>query len=693
MADSAATRPPPSARRVHAAFAYVADRRGAAIVTVVLLAATLAGSLAVRSVIRDQEKRLLVERASEIATLISSASSTTHSMLDNVGEDALAEGPTGTRFIAAAAAATALGGSVGVAQLRGGTYQVIASRGLAGGAASVPSPPLIAEALAATDFVSALTQDSSGRRVTTVLRIPASVPTIAYTVTALIPNHPAPTTSSSPYRELDVAIYASSRPDPRLLLLVSGANPAGTNPTSAKVFAYGSNSWILVAAARQPLVGGFAASFPWLVLGGGLLATALAAMMMNLLSRRRTYAMRLVEERTRTLRVAQEAAEAANRAKSEFISRMSHELRTPLNAILGFGQVLQLYEDLTEQQHAAVKHITTGGRHLLDLINEILDISQVESGRLTLSPEPVEVGDLIEEVAQLLAPVAADSSVQLVKSEAGQLERRFVFADHQRLKQVMLNVVGNAIKYNRPGGLVSIHCEEQTAGQLRIMVTDTGLGIAPSQMPLLFTPFERLGAERTNVEGTGMGLSLSRNLVEAMSGTMGCDSEVGSGSTFWVELPIVEGQVDRYHRLDKTKREPEPPAVPTLLHVEDNLSNVELVERVLTNRPGIRLLAAMQGSVGLQLAREHRPSLILLDLNLPDVSGERILASLREDPRTARIPVAIVSADATQRQVQRLLSSGARWYLTKPIDVEELLRIIDSTCTPQAPAPTAGVNT
>jgi CheY-like chemotaxis protein len=253
-----------------------------------------------------------------------------------------------------------------------------------------------------------------------------------------------------------------------------------------------------------------------------------------------------------------------------------------------------------------------------------------------------------------------------------------VFADRQRLKQVLLNLVGNAIKYNRSRGSVTVDCIGTDEGMLRIVVADTGPGIAPAQLSLLFTPFERLGAERTGIEGSGIGLALAKRLTEAMGGTIGVESVIGEGSTFWVEFPMAEDPVDRYRRLDGGAAEEPRHASNTVLLIEDNLSNVKLMQEVLEHRyPMLELQPIMQGMVGVELAREHRPLLILLDLNLPDVPGERVLTELRDDPRTARIPVVVVSADATQRQVRRLMSSGASAYLTKPIDVTELMRHID----------------
>jgi signal transduction histidine kinase/AmiR/NasT family two-component response regulator len=405
-----------------------------------------------------------------------------------------------------------------------------------------------------------------------------------------------------------------------------------------------------------------------------LLAIALGYLA-EVLIRRRAYALRLVEERTRSLQEARVAAEKANRAKSEFLSRMSHELRTPLNAVLGFGQLLEM-DGLTPDQAENVSQITKGGAHLLDLINEILDISQIESGHMSMSPEAVLVGDVVGAAVALLRPLADEQSVHLIGGTDHGCGH-FIFADRQRLKQILLNLIGNGIKYNRQGGSVSISCFQPVRGTLRIQVTDTGPGIAADQFHLLFAPFERLGAEQTSVPGTGVGLALSRGLAEAMGGKLDVESTPGRGSTFWVEFPIVESPVKIYEEATQRQLRAEEGGPLTVLHVEDNLANVELVERVLAQRPEITVVPAMQGRMGVDLARRHHPVLILLDLNLVDLPGAEVLQILRDDPATADIPVAIVSADAMPRQVQRLLSSGAVAYLTKPIDIHRLLEIVD----------------
>jgi PAS domain S-box-containing protein len=379
------------------------------------------------------------------------------------------------------------------------------------------------------------------------------------------------------------------------------------------------------------------------------------------------------------VRLAKEEAERANRAKSEFLSRMSHELRTPLNAILGFAQLLEM-ESSSPGQRESIEHILKGGRHLLDLINEVLDIARIEEGRLAISLEPVSVNEVVQESLDLVAPLAATQDVRLAGGAAG-LPNRFVLADRQRLKQVLLNLLSNAVKYNRKGGLVSLSFEETPEGRLRIKVHDTGPGIAPEKLERVFTPFERLGAEQTGIEGTGLGLAFSKRLSEVMGGTLGLESAVGRGSTFWIELPQTDNPVDQVAQVGAP-----PPAVAdpdasrnarVVLYIEDNLPNLDLIRRLIAHRPEVRVLPAMQGRLGLDLAREHQPALILLDLHLPDITGHEVLHRLRADPETRHIPVVVISADATPGQVDRLLAAGAQAYLTKPLDVKILLAVLE----------------
>jgi PAS domain S-box-containing protein len=412
--------------------------------------------------------------------------------------------------------------------------------------------------------------------------------------------------------------------------------------------------------------------------------------------------LRDVTERRQTeeaLRAARETAEAANRAKSEFLSRMSHELRTPLNAILGFGQLLEL-EELAPENRESVEHILKGGRHLLDLINEVLDLSGIEAGRLRLSAEPVDVNDVAREVLDLLRPLALRRHIRVSAPDvsdlpdvSGGLAGWHVLADRQRLKQVLLNMLSNAIKYNVAGGTIVLTAEEAAPGRLRVSVTDTGLGIAAGRMERLFTPFDRLGAEQTDTEGTGLGLALSKRLAEAMGGSMGAESRIGEGSTFWIELPLAEGQVERWERLEGDAPAPVTPTPAertfTLLYVEDNLANLALVKRILARRPDITVVSAMQGELALELAAVHQPDLILLDLHLPGIPGDEVLRRLRQGAATRAIPVIVVSADATTGQPARLVGAGAQAYLTKPLDVRHFMRAVEDALGAEGVEPVA----
>jgi PAS domain S-box-containing protein len=380
-----------------------------------------------------------------------------------------------------------------------------------------------------------------------------------------------------------------------------------------------------------------------------------------------------------SMSIARREAERANRAKSDFLSRMSHDLRTPLNAVLGFAQLLDM-DNLSADQRESVTQILEAGRHLLDLMNEVLDISRIESGNLSLSPEPVAVAEIIEQVVRLMRPLGAVQHIE-VAALSTVAQGCYVRADRQRLTQILLNLMSNAIKYNRAGGRVTVSCEEAGDGRVRINVADTGAGIRPEKLALLFTPFERLGADQTGIEGTGLGLALSRGLAEAMGGKLGVSSEVDRGSTFWVELvsvaPNPEGEPQVAPASAPVPRSVESVAG-TILYIEDNVSNVRLVERLLKQRrPHITLLHASDGTIGMAMALERKPDLIFLDLHLPDTPGEEVLRRLWEDTRTRAIPVAILSADATLSQSRRLIATGAKAYLTKPLDVSRMLALID----------------
>ena len=387
---------------------------------------------------------------------------------------------------------------------------------------------------------------------------------------------------------------------------------------------------------------------------------------------------RYAEEQSELARSEQQArtrAEDANHAKSEFLSRVSHELRTPLNAILGFGQLLEM-SDVDEQQRRNLGHVRRGGEHLLDLINDLIDLSKIDSGERHMSLEPIEIGVIIAQTTDLVSPIATARGITVTVHQAD--PRIWAHADLQHLKQVLLNVLSNAIKYNHDQGHVDVRVERAPSGRIQVAIQDDGSGIAPELMERLFTPFDRLGAERTTVEGSGLGLALTKGFVEAMGGAIRIDSEPSLGTTCTIELDEAAATL----RPNRPSADREPSHDPvsrrlTILCIEDNPANLELVEQIFSRRPQITLLTAVQGTIGVQLAREHRPDLILLDLHLPDISGEKVLERIREDPGTNHIPVVVLSADATSGQVERLLASGVHSYLTKPVDVTELLRVVD----------------
>ena len=654
-----------------------------ALVFFVVAAISVATFFALRGVVHNQEKRLLDERATEVAAFLKASTTQTTSTLQDAGSAVATEGKNSKLFPQLATPLTQTGGTVGVAQQVGGQWVVQTVVGDAVGAGQPVTNELANMISRATSVKGLVFNFVPGPKINLIVEgmaiQPATRPTVVFLQQAIPPATPIPVQSDSPYRELNAVLYASQTADPKKIVLIYGGLPSASALMSKQLISIGGDSVLVVISPHSSLVGASAEAVPWIVLAGGILLAVLLAVLVEVLTRRRAYALNLVEQRTRAMHQAQLAAEAANQSKSEFLSRMSHELRTPLNAVLGFSQLLEL-DRLTPDQDQAVSQITRGGRHLLDLINEILDISQIETGKLTLSPEAVNVREVVAESVDLVRPLANERGVHLLGGELGACDEH-VFADRQRIKQILLNLLGNGIKYNRDGGTVSISCSQPAAGRLRIQVTDTGPGIPKEQFGLLFTPFERLGAEQSTIEGTGIGLALSRRLAEVMGGTLDVESTIGRGSTFYVEFPIVEAPLQRVERLDElgahpiiTTNDTERPAI---LHIEDNLSNVKLIERVLAQRPGMNLIPAMQGRLGLELARQHRPVLILLDLNLADVAGEEVLHMLRDDPTTAGIPVAIVSADAMPRQVQRMLAAGATAYLTKPIDVRELLDLVD----------------
>jgi signal transduction histidine kinase/CheY-like chemotaxis protein len=380
--------------------------------------------------------------------------------------------------------------------------------------------------------------------------------------------------------------------------------------------------------------------------------------------------------RSRELQEVNRELRAANAAKNEFLSRMSHELRTPLAAIRGFSELLSI-ADVSEEHRQWATMIVHASKHLNDLVDDVLDLSTIESGHLSVSLEYVPVGALLDEALELTAPLAANHEVA-VKPPTFAPDSNYVLADKQRLKQVVINLIVNAIKYNRAGGEVRIAAAPSASERVRVVVEDTGRGIDPQALPKLFVPFERLDAATTGIDGTGLGLALSRTLIEAMGGDIGVESTPGVGSTFWIELEggepaAVHQAVSEESALMETRVYADERR---LLYVEDTVANVRLFEELLKRRPSVRLIPAMLGRLGLELARDHKPDLILLDLHLPDLGGEEVLASLGADESTRYIPVVVLTADA-KRDRDALLGAGARAYLTKPISVRRLLEVVD----------------
>ena len=391
----------------------------------------------------------------------------------------------------------------------------------------------------------------------------------------------------------------------------------------------------------------------------------------------------LLDSRTMELTAARDVALKATQAKNAFLSSTSHELRTPLNAVLGFTQLLQM-SDLGQEDRDSVERILGAGRHLLLLINELIDIARIESGEFSLSVEPVQVQPLVEETCQLMAPIAAGRSITI-----GQYclhPGLAVRADRLRLRQILVNLVSNAIKYNRQGGAVSITYQADGADRATVAVTDTGPGISTANLERIFVPFERLGAEQSAIEGTGIGLPLARAFAEAMGGHLTASSGDGAGSTFTISLPRVPDMLDSREHEHAAALSLAAPASDTdaasgglrVLYIEDNSANIEVVSRFVKSRPNIRLQAVMSGRIGLEIATREAPDLILLDLHLPDLPGHEVLTHLKSEPATAGIPIAVLSAEAAPTVIRQMRSNGIIGYLTKPLDLTELGELLDS---------------
>lgn len=398
---------------------------------------------------------------------------------------------------------------------------------------------------------------------------------------------------------------------------------------------------------------------------------------------RRKQAELALHDHNAELEKARASADKANIAKSEFLSNMSHELRTPLNAVLGFAQLMESATPMpSPAQKLSIEQILKGGWYLLRLINEILDLAMIESGKLTIEQEAMSLTDVLQDCEIMIAPQAQLRDIQMrFPGFEGHL---YVNADRTRVKQVLINLLSNAIKYNREGGTITVDCKPTAANRVRISVSDTGAGLTPDQIAQLYQPFNRLGQEASAAEGTGIGLVVTKQLVEMMGGTVGVESTVGTGSVFWIELEVSTAPDVQSDILAGTAATPKDHAAAhttssqrTLLYVEDNAANLDLVTQLVSRRKDLKLLSAIDGNVGVQMARAYLPDVILMDINLPGISGYDALQILRTDPATVHIPVLALSANANPRDIENAKNAGFSQYLTKPIRINEFMESLD----------------
>ena len=387
-----------------------------------------------------------------------------------------------------------------------------------------------------------------------------------------------------------------------------------------------------------------------------------------------------IQERTHELNQAKELAEHHNQTKSEFLSRMSHELRTPMNAILGFAQIMNesRKDPLPDSHKSRISQILKAGNHLLELINEVLDLARVEAGKTTVSLEPINIAELIVDVLSVIRPMAEKFNIDLIDKITAQ-NSVHIFADRTRLKQVLLNLLSNGIKYNRKEGSVTLSLEKQKDSTIYILVTDTGMGIPSEKLEKIFVPFDRLGAEGSEVEGTGIGMTISKRLIELMNGRIHVHSTMGKGSQFSVSLPSCDPKkINKKYEFLPLESSPSGASKQnlTVLYIEDNKTNVLLVQDILSDFPEVNILAAPQAAMGLDLAHAHQPDLILLDINLPDMDGYEALKRLQHMEETHDIPVIALSANAMQKDIDRAKEAGFKDYITKPIDMAKFKKML-----------------
>ena len=408
-------------------------------------------------------------------------------------------------------------------------------------------------------------------------------------------------------------------------------------------------------------------------------------MFVNTVSRLARNALQRTIDLSNQLVTAKVQAENANRAKSLFLSSMNHELRTPLTAILGFSELLQR-AGLNRDNLERVNHIKTASEHLRGLIDDILDISRVEAGNVELNDDVVVIAELIADVQQMLKPLANDHGID-INIDTSWCDQARGYFDEKKLKQIMLNLSSNAIKYNRTGGQVTLTGSLQPNDKLRLAVTDTGAGISVDNLELIFQPFERLDSARSDIVGAGIGLPLCRQLATAMGGTIGVTSVLAEGSTFWVDIPLRTSELPQIHS-GKTVLANQPVAVTDLdlkvVYIEDNLVTQQLVTETLAPFPSLQLIMAADGKTGYQLVVKHIPDLVLLDLDLPELSGREVLTRLRENPLTTEIKVVIVSASAMSTDIEELKTLGADGYITKPFDHKRLIELLSDSARPKA---------